>query len=82
LSLHDRPVPSPANPLGAKGAGEAGTTGAIPTIANAVMDALAPYGIAHLDMPYTPHRLWEALQAAKKRQGNGAQAPGTSTIRL
>jgi len=65
LSLYDRPVPSPANPLGAKGAGEAGTTGAIPTIANAVIDALKPYGIAHLDMPYTPRRIWEALQKAK-----------------
>jgi carbon-monoxide dehydrogenase large subunit len=65
LALHDRPVPSPANPLGAKGAGEAGTTGAIPTIANAVMDALAPCGVTHLDMPFTPHRVWEALQKAK-----------------
>ena len=61
LSLHDRSIPSPSNPLGAKGAGEAGTTGAIPTIANAVMDALAPLGIHQLDMPYTPHRVWEAI---------------------
>jgi aerobic carbon-monoxide dehydrogenase large subunit len=65
LALFDRPVPSPANPLGAKGAGEAGTTGAIPTIANAVIDALKPYGITHLDMPFTPHRIWEAIQRAK-----------------
>ena len=54
FSLHDRPTPSPSNPLGAKGAGEAGTTGSIPTVANAVMDALEPLGIHHLDMPYTP----------------------------
>ena len=63
ISLHDRPTPSPSNPLGAKGAGEAGTTGAIPTVANAVMDALAPLGIHHLDMPYSPHAVWAAIRA-------------------
>jgi aerobic carbon-monoxide dehydrogenase large subunit len=68
LSLHDRPVPTPVNPLGAKGAGEAGTTGAIPTIANAVIDALKVHGISHLDMPYTPHRIWQALQRAQRRE--------------
>jgi aerobic carbon-monoxide dehydrogenase large subunit len=67
IALHDRPVPSPANPLGAKGAGEAGTTGAIPTIANAVIDALAPCGINQLDMPFTPARIWEAIQAAANK---------------
>ena len=65
LALYDRPVPSPANTLGAKGAGEAGTTGAIPTIANAVIDALKPCGITHLDMPFTPYRIWQAIQNAK-----------------
>jgi aerobic carbon-monoxide dehydrogenase large subunit len=64
IALYDRPVPSPANPLGAKGVGEAGTTGAIPTIANAVIDALKPCGIAHLDMPFTPSRIWEAIRSA------------------
>jgi carbon-monoxide dehydrogenase large subunit len=64
IALYDRPVPSPANPLGAKGVGEAGTTGAIPTIANAVIDALKPCGIAHLDMPFTPHRIWQAIRDA------------------
>jgi aerobic carbon-monoxide dehydrogenase large subunit len=64
IALYDRPVPSPANPLGAKGVGEAGTTGAIPTIANAVIDALKPCGIAHLDMPFTPSRIWEAIRGA------------------
>jgi carbon-monoxide dehydrogenase large subunit len=67
LALYDRPVPSPANPLGAKGAGEAGTTGAIPTIANAVIDALKPVGIAHLDMPFTPHRIWQAIRDAQNK---------------
>jgi aerobic carbon-monoxide dehydrogenase large subunit len=64
IALYDRPVPSPANPLGAKGVGEAGTTGAIATIANAVIDALKPCGIAHLDMPFTPHRIWQAIRNA------------------
>jgi carbon-monoxide dehydrogenase large subunit len=64
IALYDRPVPSPANPLGAKGAGEAGTTGAIPTVANAVIDALKPCGIAHLDMPFTPYRIWQAIRNA------------------
>jgi carbon-monoxide dehydrogenase large subunit len=65
LSLHERPVPSPTNPLGAKGAGEAGTTGAVPTLANAVLDALASAGVRSLEMPYTPARVWAAIQAAK-----------------
>jgi carbon-monoxide dehydrogenase large subunit len=66
LSLYNRPVPSPANPLGAKGAGEAGTTGAVPTLANAVLDALAPLGIHHLDMPFTPDAVWQAIQNARR----------------
>ncbi len=66
--------PSPSNPLGAKGAGEAGTTGAVPTIANAVMDALAPLGIHQLEMPYTPHRLWAAIHAAGRRSPGAAVA--------
>ena len=64
IAVHDRPTLSPSNPLGAKGAGEAGTTGAVPAIANAVIDALAPLRIHHLEMPYTPHRLWAAIHAA------------------
>ena len=64
FSLFDRPTPSPTNPLGVKGAGEAGTTGAIPTVANAVMDALAPLGIHPLDMPYTPYKIWKAIESA------------------
>jgi carbon-monoxide dehydrogenase large subunit len=62
ISLYDRSNPSPSNPLGVKGAGEAGTTGAIPSVANAVMDALAPLGISSLEMPYTPHRIWAAIE--------------------
>jgi carbon-monoxide dehydrogenase large subunit len=64
LTLIDRPVPSPTNPLGAKGAGEAGATGAVPCLANAVHDALAAVGVRHIEMPYTPFRIWSAIQDA------------------
>jgi carbon-monoxide dehydrogenase large subunit len=58
----DRTVtPSPTNPLGVKGAGEAGTIGAAPAVVNAVMDALSPLGIKHLDMPLMPERVWRAM---------------------
>ncbi len=67
VRLYDHSVPSPTNPLGAKGAGEAGTTGAIPALANAVIDALRPLGIHHLDFPYSPARIWAAI--AKARNG-------------
>ena len=63
--LYEHCVPSPTNLLGAKGAGEAGTTGAIPTLANAVIDALRPLGIHHLDFPYSPARIWSALAKAR-----------------
>ncbi|HSF84660.1 MAG TPA: xanthine dehydrogenase family protein molybdopterin-binding subunit [Acidimicrobiia bacterium] len=56
-------TPTPHNPLGAKGIGEAATIGSTPAIHNAVIDALAPFGIRHLDMPLTPARIWEALEA-------------------
>jgi carbon-monoxide dehydrogenase large subunit len=65
VKLHDHSVPSPSNPLGAKGAGEAGTTGALPAVANAVIDALAPLGIRQLDFPYSPERVWQALAKAR-----------------
>jgi carbon-monoxide dehydrogenase large subunit len=56
-------VPTKVNPLGAKGVGEAGTVGALPALMNAVNDALAPYGVRHLDMPVTPERVWQAMHA-------------------
>jgi carbon-monoxide dehydrogenase large subunit len=64
LTLLDRPVPSPTNPLGAKGAGEAGATGAVPCLANAVHDALSAIGVSRVDMPYTPFRIWSAIREA------------------
>jgi carbon-monoxide dehydrogenase large subunit len=61
-----RNIPSTHNPLGIKGAGEAGTIGATPAVMNAVVDALQrAYGIRNIDMPATPLRVWEAIQAAK-----------------
>jgi aerobic carbon-monoxide dehydrogenase large subunit len=62
--LYDHSVPSPSNPLGAKGAGEAGTTGALPAVANAVLDALRPLGVRELDFPYSPLRVWQAISRA------------------
>jgi aerobic carbon-monoxide dehydrogenase large subunit len=61
VELHDHSIPSPSNPLGVKGAGEAGTTGALPAVANAVIDALRPLGIHHLDFPFSPGRVWKAM---------------------
>jgi aerobic carbon-monoxide dehydrogenase large subunit len=65
VELHDHSIPSPSNPLGVKGAGEAGTTGSVPALANAVIDALRPLGIHHLDFPYSPDRVWQAIARAK-----------------
>ena len=59
-------MPTKLNPLGAKGAGEAGTVGALPAVMNAVIDALASVGVRQLDMPASPERVWLAIQDAKK----------------
>jgi carbon-monoxide dehydrogenase large subunit len=58
-------TPTPLNPLGAKGIGESGTIGSTPAVQNAVIDALSPLGIRHLDMPLTSMRVWQAIQGAK-----------------
>jgi carbon-monoxide dehydrogenase large subunit len=58
-------TPTPLNPLGAKGIGESGTIGSTPAVQNAVIDALAPFGIRHVDMPCTPERVWRAIVAAR-----------------
>ena len=58
-------TPTQANPLGAKGIGESGTIGATPAVQSAVVDALSPFGIRHLDMPATPQRVWSAIQEAR-----------------
>jgi carbon-monoxide dehydrogenase large subunit len=65
MHIESHPVPTKLNPLGAKGAGEAGTVGALPAVMNAVLDALAPLGVRELDMPATSERVWGAIQAAR-----------------
>jgi len=67
LTLGETVTPNPFSPLGVKGVGEAGTNGAPPAVANAVMDALAPLGIDHIDMPYTAPKLWAAIRQAEGR---------------
>ena len=64
FELESNPVPSPRNPLGIKGAGEAGTVGAVACLTSAVLDALAPLGIRELAMPATPERIWRAIKDA------------------
>jgi carbon-monoxide dehydrogenase large subunit len=61
----ERSTPSPFNPLGIKGCGEAGAAGAPPALMNAILNALAPLGVRHLDMPATPERIWRAIRAAQ-----------------
>jgi aerobic carbon-monoxide dehydrogenase large subunit len=58
-------TPSPSNPLGVKGVGEAGTIGAPQAVMNAVVDALQPFGVKHIDMPALPMRVWKAIQEAQ-----------------
>jgi len=65
LSVTSRDVPSPTNPLGVKGAGEGGTVGAPGAVIHAILDALAPLGVTHIDMPATPERVWRAIQDAR-----------------
>ena len=65
LSVLHHPVPTRTNPLGAKGVGEAGVSGSMPAIMNAVLDALRRAGVEYFDMPASPLRLWQAIEAAR-----------------
>jgi carbon-monoxide dehydrogenase large subunit len=65
FALADHPAPAKTNPLGVKGCGEAGCAGALTSLMNAVIDALAERGIRHLDMPLTPFRIWQALRSTE-----------------
>jgi carbon-monoxide dehydrogenase large subunit len=69
IHVESNPCPTRLNPLGAKGAGEAGTVGALPAVVNAVLNALQPLGVTHLDMPATPQRIWAAIKAATEDSG-------------
>ena len=67
MAIGDHPSPAKSNPLGTKGCGEAGCAGSLVCIVNAVLDALAEYGVAEIDMPLTSERVWRAIQDAKVR---------------
>jgi len=69
VTVVSEPTPTPTNPLGVKGAGEAGTVGGLAAAINAVCDALRPLGIGHVDMPCTPERLWRAIRQARAARG-------------
>jgi aerobic carbon-monoxide dehydrogenase large subunit len=62
IAVKSNPVPTKTNPLGVKGAGEAGSVGAMPAVANAIVDALAEFGVRHIAMPATPERVWRAIR--------------------
>src|SRR3546814_10899530 len=65
FALEAHSVPATSNLLGAKGCGEAGCAGSLPSVMNAVVDALSEYGIRHIDMPATPERVWQAIRQAR-----------------
>ena len=66
MEIKSNPVPTRYNPLGAKGAGEAGTVGAMPAVMNAIMDALAPLGVGDVAMPATAQNVWKAISDAQR----------------
>ena len=66
LTFESRPQPTANNPLGAKGCGEAGCAGSLPSVMNAVVDALSGCGVCHIDMPATPQAVWRVLQQAQR----------------
>jgi aerobic carbon-monoxide dehydrogenase large subunit len=72
LELDNTETPSPVNPLGAKGVGEAGTIGATPAIVAAIVDALSPYGVRHIDMPIKPEVVWQLIKSGPKKTSAGA----------
>jgi len=68
IRMEEHPTPSKVSPLGVKGMGESGCTASLAALVNAVLDALRPLGIQHLDMPLTPPKIWHAIRAARTRQ--------------
>ncbi|HET9736444.1 MAG TPA: xanthine dehydrogenase family protein molybdopterin-binding subunit [Burkholderiales bacterium] len=75
LRLSEHPVPTATNPLGAKGVGEAGVTGSMPCLMNAIVDALRQAGVTHFDMPATPQRVWKAIREAKAGKPGALAVP-------
>ena len=70
MAVGSHPSPAKSNPLGTKGCGEAGCAGSLTTIVNAVIDALSEFGVAKIDMPLTPERVWRAIQDARRAGGS------------
>ncbi len=70
FETHHTTTPTTVNPLGIKGVGEAGTIGSTPAVVNAVLDALAPFGVANIDMPLRPEKLWRAMHAESNGKGS------------
>jgi carbon-monoxide dehydrogenase large subunit len=68
IEVDNRPVPTTSNPIGAKGCGEAGTSGGLPAVVNAVFDALAEFGIREMEMPMTASKIWQAIEKAKQQK--------------
>ena len=66
MEIISAPIPTASNLIGAKGGGESGPTGALPATINAVVDALKPLGVDHIDMPATPQKIWQTIQTAKQ----------------
>jgi aerobic carbon-monoxide dehydrogenase large subunit len=75
FETHEMETPSPLNPLGVKGIGESGTVIATPAIQSAVIDALKPFGVKHLDFPFTAERVWQAIQRMNPRVDLGQRNP-------
>src|SRR2546427_7851980 len=73
MEVGSNPVPTKLNPLGVKGAGEAGTVGALPAVMNAIMDALAPLGVKEFDMPATSDRVWRGVRGGRGNQKNAGR---------
>ena len=65
IKIESNPVPTKVNPLGVKGAGEAGCVGALPAVLSAITDALSVYGVKYIEMPATPQKIWKTIQEAK-----------------
>src|SRR5260370_37900438 len=65
IAIKSNPVPTKTNPLGVKGAGEAGTVGAMPAVANALIDALSEFGVRHIAMPATAEVIWRAMRGGE-----------------
>jgi aerobic carbon-monoxide dehydrogenase large subunit len=82
FETHSTMTPSPLNPLGVKGIGEAATIGSTPALQNAVIDAVSHLGVRHIDMPCTPQNVWAALEAARRGDGDPWREPPAAFERL